>query len=237
MVLRLEHNTRVVALQEIAREEFGVRDALVRPLGRKIQQAVSLELKYNRNALADLMRSQYTLTQEILETRGISDVISYRAYIWSSDGDRPPWALEGSLGDVVEAPQQPLTSWSPDRQMIADWLKERRDHGVILAARHSAQDIVSLPATGMGFLDQKRWVRLAGDHRAVVDSTVSELRSFERQRTAMPGHEPDGPALGGVAATIREATPPAGPGWRPQTGAGEFTGPAGCAPRTDPRRG
>lgn len=183
-------NARVLALQEIAREEFGLGGP-VAELEASMQWKVNRELRYNRDALTDLIRTQYALTQEVLLARGISDVVSYRAYVWPAEAERPQWVGKGNL---VEVPQQPLTCWSPDRQVIADWLKERTDQGVILAARHSAEEIASLPVTGMGFHDPRRFVRLAGDRRAVVDSEVSGPRNTERARPKKSARGSDGAA-------------------------------------------
>lgn len=220
------NNARTLALQEITRDEFGLQGVRESQLDRETRVKVGVELRYNRDALTDFLRTQYTITQEELHARGITELISYRAHIWSADAERPPWAGEDSLGNVVEAPQRPLASWSPDRQVIADWLKERREPGVILAARHSAQDIVSLPMTGMGLPSQSRWVKLPGDPRAVVDGIVSDPRIGELDRSAAPGPEPRGQALGSNrAATAPETTPAAGSGRRPHIVAARLTAP------------
>ncbi|MFG1912848.1 hypothetical protein [Kribbella sp. NPDC048928] len=199
------NNPRSLALQEVARDEFALHSVRGRHLDGSTRSAVDLELKYNRNALTEFLRTQYAMTQEVLHARGISELISYRAYIWTPDGKRPAWA--GHEGTVVETRQRPLASWSPDRQMISAWLRERPDHGVILAARHAAQDIVSLPVTGMGLLDHKRWVTLPGNHRAVVDSTISDPHIAEpaspaRILTAVPDHRVAGWGPVGVAARV-----------------------------------
>jgi hypothetical protein len=170
------NNARVFALQAIARDEFGLRHVVDAQLDRETRRSVELELRYNRSALADFLRTQYTMTQEVLRARGITGLISYRAHIWSRDGKRPAWAAEDSAGQVVEVPQRPLASWSPDRQVIADWLAARQEPGVILAARHPAEDVVALPTTGMGSVGEKRWVLLPGNRRAVVDVVVADPR-------------------------------------------------------------
>ncbi|MEV0291658.1 MULTISPECIES: hypothetical protein [unclassified Kribbella] len=130
------NNARVLALQEITRDEFGPHCAL--QIDGTMRRAVDLELRYNRDALTDFLRTQYTMTQEFLQERGITELISYRALAWSEAAEQPPWAVEDSLGTMVDVPQRPLAGWSPDRQMVADRLKQRWGRGVILAARHSA---------------------------------------------------------------------------------------------------
>jgi hypothetical protein len=211
------NNPRSLALQEVARDEFALHSVRGRHLDGSTRSAVDLELKYNRDALTEFLRTQYAMTQEVLQARGISELISYRAYIWTPDGKRPSWA--GHEGTVVETRQRPLASWSPDRRLISDWLRERPDHGVILAARHAAQDIVSLPVTGMGLLDHKRWVTLPGNHRAVVDSTISNPRATGAADPPVVGRGQPARGPGGRAPVAAQpgTRPESGPkpGWRP----------------------
>ncbi|WP_432879500.1 hypothetical protein ACQPYH_33195 [Kribbella sp. CA-245084] len=213
------NNARVLALQEITREEFGLRGVLGWKVDRRTQRATTLELKYNRNALTDFLRTQHAMTQEVLRGRGITELLSYRALSWAGGKEQPSWAGR-SVGAVVEAPQRPLSSWSADRQVVVDWLTKRGEHGVVLVARHSAQDIVSLPITGMGFLDQKEWVTLPGDQRAVIDAVVPGRPRRERAQSATPARGPDGPA-----SATENAEPAPGPGWQPQTVAARVSAP------------
>ncbi|MGV9277747.1 hypothetical protein [Streptomyces griseosporeus] len=181
------NNVRVLALQEAAREEFGLSGVLEWQLDAKTRFAVSLELDYNRETLRDFLRTQYAMTQEILRGRGITDLLSYRALSWPDGAQQPEWARPENVGTTVEARQRPLASWSADRQIVADWLKERRGNGVILAARIPAGDILSLPATGMGYLGQKEWVALPGNHRATLDGVYSQratTQSLEQSAAA-----------------------------------------------------
>ncbi|WBQ07308.1 hypothetical protein [Kribbella sp. CA-293567] len=200
------HNARALALQEITAGEFGLSGVRRSQLDGDTRWKVERELRYNTDALTDFVRTQYAMTQELLQARGITELVSYRAQIWSAE-ERPPWG-ETNPGQVVEAPQRPLAGWSPDRQVIADWLKARRKPGVILAARHSARDVVSLPMTGMGLLSQKRWVTLPGDHQAVVDGVVSDQLIDERKRSAVvAGSAPAGSLSGATRAVGPDRQP------------------------------
>ncbi|GAA2463213.1 hypothetical protein [Streptomyces lavendulocolor] len=166
------NNVRVLALQQAAQEEFGLTDALEWQMDNKTQFAVGLELGYNRDTLRDFLRTQYEMTQEVLAARGITGLLAYRALSWPEGAQQPQWADAQNIGMIVEARQRPLASWSADRQIVTDWLEQRRGNGVVLAARTRAEDILSLPTTGMGYLGQKEWVALPGDHRAVLDGVV-----------------------------------------------------------------
>ncbi len=213
------NNARVLALQEVTRDEFGLQDTLGWQADRETQRAMKLELRYNRDALTDFLRTQYLMTQEVLRARGITELISYRALSWSG-GEQPTWAGDSNVGDLVEAPQRPLSSWSADRDLVADWLRKQGDHGVILVARHSAREIVSMPLTGMGFLGQKEWVTLPGERRAAIDSAVSHPRISERMRSATRA-----PALADPESAATAPKPAPGPGWQPQTVAAPVSAP------------
>ncbi|GAB3950575.1 hypothetical protein GCM10029976_085510 [Kribbella albertanoniae] len=218
------NNIRVLALQEVTRDEFGLQDAMDWHMDPTTRSKVDLELDYNRDALRDFLRTQYQMTQETLAARGITEVYSYRALSWEEGAPRPDWVDENNIGSVIEARQRPLASWSADRQVVADWLEERRGHGVILAARHSTQDIFSVPTTGMGYLGQKEWVTLPGDHTATVDGVISHLGVGDREQSAAAGIRLGGPALDGITAGTTTQRQAAALSWQlsplvlPQTG-------------------
>ncbi|WP_265565396.1 hypothetical protein [Streptomyces hygroscopicus] len=214
-----DNNVRVLALQQAAQEEFSLAGVLEWHMDAKTRFAVSLELDYNRETLRDFLRTQYEMTQEVLASRGITEVLSYRALSWPESARRPDWAVDQNVGQVVEARQRPLASWSADRQIVTDWLEERRGTGVILAARLPARDILSLPTTGMGYLGQKEWVALPGDHRAVLDGIVSHTApAATTGQSAAAAVSLGAPALAGAAHDQASAPIPApgtAPRWRP----------------------
>ncbi|MFE7235923.1 hypothetical protein ACFVAF_35980 [Streptomyces sp. NPDC057596] len=135
------NNVRVLALQQAAQEEFGLTGVLEWQVDAKARFAVGLELDYNRDALRDFLRTQYEMTQEVLAARGITEVLSYRALSWPKGTEQPEWAAALNIGETVEARQRPLASWSADRQVVAEWLEQRRGNGAILAARKPARDL------------------------------------------------------------------------------------------------
>ncbi|MEU2027291.1 hypothetical protein ABZ565_35080 [Streptomyces sp. NPDC016469] len=169
------NNVRVLALQEVAREEFELDNVLKWELEPKVAFAVDLELDYNREALRDFLRAQYDMTQEVLRARRVTHVLSYRALSWSEGALQPAWAHERFLGQFVEARARPLASWSADRRVVADWLEQRGAGGVVLAARTPAKEVLALPTTGIGYFDQKEWVLLPGDHRAILDGVYTPI--------------------------------------------------------------
>ncbi|MGW7256742.1 hypothetical protein [Streptomyces sp. NPDC054834] len=217
------NNVRVLALQQAAQEEFGLTDVLEWRMDPKTAFAVGLELDYNRDALRDFLRTQYEMTQEVLAARGVTEVLSYRALSWPEGAAQPDWAAL-NVGDTFEARQRPLASWSADRQIVANWLEQRQGRGVILVARQPARDILSLPTTGMGYLAQKEWVTLPGDHRATLDGLYSGTAQVApAQQTAASHVSLGAPALGDAPDDLAE-TPTAvqetGARWRPS----EITG-------------
>ncbi|MEV8534709.1 NUDIX domain-containing protein [Streptomyces sp. NPDC051211] len=166
------NNVRVLALQEAAREEFGLTGVLEWRMDSKTRFGVDLELDYNRDALRDFLRTQYEMTQEVLAARGVTEVLSYRALSWPEGAGQPDWAgLD--VGDTFEARQRPLASWSADRRIVADWLEQRGGSGVVLVDRTPARDILAIPMTGIGYFGQKEWVLLPGDSLVTLDGVVT----------------------------------------------------------------
>ncbi|MFJ8627458.1 NUDIX domain-containing protein [Kitasatospora sp. NPDC093550] len=190
------NNVRALALQEAAKEEFGLTKVLEWRMDPKTRSAVDLELDYNRNALRDFLRSQYQLTQELLASRGITELVSYRALAWQGGSERPDW-FGLSVGDTFEARQRPLASWSSDRKIVSDWLEQRGGgHAVILVDRKPAKDILSIPMTGMGYLGQKEWVTLPGDGLVTLDGIfTSAAPAGAAKRTAASTNVLGGPDL------------------------------------------
>lgn len=202
------NNVRVLALQEAAAEEFGITDALEWRLDPKTASAVRMELSYNRDALRHFLRTQHQMTQEVLAARGISELIAYRALSWPENSEQPLWASGDNVGTVVQARERPLSSWSADRQVVADWLEQRTGHGVIVASRQRAAEVLSLPTTGMGFLGQMEWVVLPGDYRVTLDAVVSHLAPPEPgTQTAAASVFLGGPALSSTAPTAALTRP------------------------------
>ncbi|MFI7134122.1 glycosyltransferase [Nonomuraea sp. NPDC050153] len=160
-------NARVLALQEVVQEEFGLTEAISWPMDGKTRSAVDMELLYNRDTLREFVRAQYETTQEELARRGIHEVIAYRGMAWPEGGHSAWDALRP--GDMVEMRSRPLASWSADRKVVMDWLDSLDGRGVLLVDRKPAQDIISTPLTGMGFFGQREFVSLPGDRLVTLD--------------------------------------------------------------------
>ncbi|MEU2854567.1 hypothetical protein [Streptomyces syringium] len=194
------NNVRVLALQEAAKEEFGLTEVLEWQKDPKTRQAVDMELDYSRGALRDFLRTQYEMTQELLASRGITELLSYRALTWQEGAAQPEWAGL-HVGDTFEAPHRPLASWAADRQIVADWLEQRGGDAVILIARKPARDILSVPMTGMGYLGQKEWVTLPGDSMVTLDGVFTGAPGATAEQTAASSVTLGVPALDNTAET------------------------------------
>ncbi|MEV2278309.1 glycosyltransferase family 4 protein [Nocardiopsis sp. NPDC049922] len=198
------NNARALALQEAAKEEFDLPRVLDWNPDAETRKKVDIELLYSRTALRDFVRTQYEMTQEILAERGVSELIGYRTLTWQEGAPQPEWA-DLNVGASFQPLRRPLESWSADRQVAATWLETRGGSGVILVDRMPAQDVLSVPLTGMGYLEQKEWVALPGDRPSTLDG-VSVGRSQERaaERTAASSVNVGGPALGGGEDALPE---------------------------------
>lgn len=180
------NNVRVLALQEAAREEFGLTGVLEWRTDPDTRAAVSLELRYNRNALRDFLRTQYEMTQEVLARRGITEVISYQALTWNEGAPQPTWASL-NVGDTIAARDRPLASWVTDPRVVVDWLEQRGGRAVILVDRKPARGMLSLPTTGMGYLPRRELVTLPGDGLATLDGIFTGTAPPARPRRADRG--------------------------------------------------
>ncbi|WP_250285434.1 hypothetical protein [Frankia sp. CiP1_Cm_nod2] len=217
------NNVRVLALQEAAKEEFGLTRVLEWQTNPKVRDAVSRELAYNRNALRDFLRTQYELTQEVLASRGITEVIAYRALTWQEGSVQPEWAGL-NVGDTFEARHRPLASWAADRQIVADWLEKRGGRAVILADRKPARDILSIPTTGIGFFAQKELVTLPGDRLVTLDGVFTgKAPAAAAEQTAASNVTIGVPVLDDAAETLADdaATTLANAGEAPESPAND----------------
>ncbi|MFF3244273.1 glycosyltransferase [Streptomyces sp. NPDC002870] len=219
------NNLRVLALQEAAKEEFGLTKVLEWRMDPDTRQSVDLELDYNSDALRDFLRTQYEMTQEVLASRGITEVTSFRALTWQEGAAQPDWAGL-NVGDTFEAGHRPLASWAADRQIVADWLEQRGGHAVILVDRKPARDILSIPTTGMGFFAQKEWVTLPGDRLITLDGVFTgKAPAAAAEQTAASSVAIGAPVLDADAETPANVTAQgptpvlqeSGEQWRPLT--------------------
>ncbi|NYH53033.1 hypothetical protein HNR06_002622 [Nocardiopsis arvandica] len=198
------NNVRALAIQEITQEEFDLPQVLEWDMDAETRKNVNIELGYNRDAFRDFARTQYEMTQEVLAERGITELIGYRALTWREGAPRPEWA-DQEVGSSFQALHRPLESWSADRQVAADWLETRGGPGVILAERMPAEDILSVPLTGMGYLGQKEWVALSSERPTLMDGvSVGRSQEHAAERTAASSVNVGGPALGGGEDALPE---------------------------------
>lgn len=166
------NNVRVLAMQEAAKEEFGLTGVLEWRVAPEHEEALQIELAYNRGALREFLSTQHTLTQEVLASRRITEVVAYRAMTWAEGAVRPDWA-DADVGDAVEIRHRPLASWSVNRQTVVDWLEQRGGPGVVLADRVPAEYVLAVSATGIGFFGQQEVVVLPGDRPVILDGSFA----------------------------------------------------------------
>jgi hypothetical protein len=216
------NNARSLALQEATKEEFNLPRVLEWRPDAETHKKMKIELLYNRNALRDFVRTQYEMTQEMLAERGVSELIGYRTLTWQEGAPRPDWA-DLNVGASFQALRRPLESWSADRQVAAVWLETRGGPGVILADRMPAQDVLSLPLTGMGYLGQKEWVALPGDRPSTLDGVyLGRGQELSAEQTAASSVNVGAPALDGETTLLNAPAedpegqdPGFGPRWQP----------------------
>ncbi|MEU4564114.1 hypothetical protein AB0F72_37525 [Actinoplanes sp. NPDC023936] len=211
------NNVRVLAIQEVTRDEFGLTGVLDWHLDSERRKALRIELGTNRDTLRDFVRTQYEMTQEVLADRGITEVVAYRTMSWREDEVKPDWVGRLNVGDAFAIPQRPLSSWALDRQVVEDWVNQRGGHAVILVDRKPARDVLALPLTGMGFLDQKEFVALSGDGVVTLDGVYSGPPAVQAEQTAASSVSLGAPALGETATMQPPAVRSGEQQWQPLT--------------------
>lgn len=161
-------NVRSLAIQEAAIVEFRLDRVSDWEMTEQLRAEVQREVGRHADVHRELLRIQYDHTQQELSRLGVNNLILYRAYAWPEGG--PGWS-RNPAGARLEMPlQRPLSSWSSNRRISADWLLGLDAPGVILAARFPREQIVAMPRTGIGCLWQDEFVVLGGHGSATLDT-------------------------------------------------------------------
>ncbi|WP_199846705.1 hypothetical protein [Streptomyces sp. CB01201] len=189
------NNVRGLALQEAARTEFGLTNVQLDPA---TQAAEGLEPDYNRGALQEFLRTQYEMGQEVLGRPRHHRTPLLPGVDLAGAAPQPEWAGL-SVGDSFMARHRPLTSWSADRQIVADWLEQRGGRAMKLIDSKPARDIFSLPTTGMGFFGQKEWATLPATGPTTLDGIYTAPTPAAGEQTAASSIHLGAPVLSNAA--------------------------------------
>jgi hypothetical protein len=174
-----DSNTRSLALQEIAQDEFGLTNTAPWNMDPAKRAAVDEAKATHDEALRAFLRAQYELTQEDFAKRGVTEINVWRGMAWSGySGDgvsgTPDWAKGLKVNQKIPAPPlRPMSSWTVNSSTATSF-----SHGggarVILKSSIPAKAVLSWPRTGFGCTNEYELVCLAEGGTVTVASTGSQ---------------------------------------------------------------
>lgn len=190
-----DSNEMSLAIQDVAQKEFGLTNTMAwdrGPFARDIQTGVDARVAEYGHVYGSFLHAQYDSTQAFLKEKGITEVGLYRGMLLHGE---PP------TGQQAVPEMRPLSSWSSDRSIAADFGTANRSSsdikGTVLAATFPSSAVISTPVTGVGCLSESEFVVLAPPGGTV---------EYSSPRPDGPGYVADPaagwPALDASAATI-----------------------------------
>ncbi len=182
-----DHSDVALAIQMAAREEFNLTAAASWPqsasrgsngmeidpsspqgiLNRKVQKRYEQDGAVYR----DFVRTQYDLTQEMFNRRGITEVTVYRGF-----NDKETMESR-KLGDpkISSINTRPLSSWSLDPNTAMEFAEEQ--NGLVVKSVIRTDQILATPVTGVGCWAESEIVTVS----TYIDGEVTpQWRATER---------------------------------------------------------
>ena len=160
-----DSNPLSLAIQDVAQKMFKIDWAVGwYDNGARRNFSPSTEFADNK-VLKSFVRAQYDATQKYLASKGIKKVTLYRGMQDITIEDYG----DGSEVKTVEVLLRPLSAWSTDAKE-AETFAGRGSNSVVIKATIPAQDIFSIPLTGVGCLKENEVVIKSG----AVDGVLRE---------------------------------------------------------------
>ncbi len=161
-----DRNPRTLALQETAREMFGLTGTFAwNTIGaispderRELVAKVHKEMEDHHDMYEAFLKAQYDESQRRLKAANIRRLRLFRGWNWYDATPRPDWAKDAD-GSPRNVPMRPLNSWAYTRYEAGKF----GGGGVITVADVPAERILSWPQTGFGSLTEDEFVILGGD--------------------------------------------------------------------------
>jgi len=153
-----------LAIQEAAKEQFGLGRTLDWDITPKQQEQLNKETAKNGDLYKAFLQAQYDNTQQFLNDHGITNLPLYRG-LYNAQTE---WQKQG--GEVT-INIRPLSSFATTRQSAESFAggltsKDRKHlDGNIISATVPADRIFSLPLTGVGCLKEREVVILGGEEK------------------------------------------------------------------------
>jgi uncharacterized protein YjbI with pentapeptide repeats len=146
-----DSNPASLAMQEAAKDEFGLTKAANWEVDQITQSAADVVYKNQGELYRAFLRAQYESTQEYLAKGGVTELGLFRG-------------MESiSVKEAGEAPLRPLSSWAYDSKEAKTFAGD----GAMLAATIPADRVLSCARTGVGCLNETEVVVLSGDDKNI----------------------------------------------------------------------
>jgi hypothetical protein len=181
-----DNNAQALAIQERARDVFGVKDAASWDVRPTTEREVSADLDKNGPLYDRVLREMYATTQERFKEQGITEMQLYRGFNYSvlnPDRPTPSWlnnavTLQADMPggrqpvSIQQVPLRPLSSFSSDY----DSAKKFSNPGTggaqaVIGGVVPVERILSMPGTGFGAAREYEFVVIGGTEPFTVQAT------------------------------------------------------------------
>lgn len=145
-----DHDARALALQEAAKNHFGLRGTTEWPaqfLTPELEEEIAKVGRDRARLHEAFLTAQYRATQEQFAEAGISKVTVYRGVMKTRSGD-----AGGGL--------RPLSSFTLDRGLAEEFAAQGGQGGEVLEMTVDASQVLATPRSGMGSLTEAEIVLL-----------------------------------------------------------------------------
>lgn len=164
------------AIQETAKETFGLKDSAdwTETQNSNFFKEVANFKTINANVLQTFVKSQYDATQTYFKNQGIDKVVLYR-------GIRGNKGL-GEGSGFAEIALRPMSSWSTDLRIASRFSDDTLTlKGAIMRTSVNVKDIIAIPFTGVGCLNEQEMVIKGGVRKVDYqeDAYVEETGTFD----------------------------------------------------------
>ena len=170
-----DSNPRSLAIQEVARDLFGLEDTAEwrhhRGTPTAAADAIAEQRGDNEQVWTELLLAQYDATQERFAENDITHVRLYRGHnAWAEDLGNDDWVddvfdgYDPAAGTNVEVPLRPMTSFSYDPTTAVAFAAGRDgpQERLVMEGVVPVERVISTPRTGVGSLAEREVVVLGG---------------------------------------------------------------------------
>ena len=181
-----DNNPKSLALQKAAKDEFNL-EGTKSWAGDNTKEAKEAYHGVYGELYRTFLRAQYNVTQKFFADRGIKTVDIYRGFNIEENESTPSWAKkqidsdakvpDQPLKSTASIPLRPLSAFSYDKDVatrFSNTYGSYSPHQFVISAKIPVSQILSMPLSGLGCLDERELVVLGGKIKADVEYTTPE---------------------------------------------------------------